>query len=300
MRGQWRAAVRAVCVLAAVVRPSKDQKDRKHALMITESTPATANPARLNAAPFNAGSTAALALLWHAHNCAQDAGTDLWDFALETVTLYEAGLTISDLRWLVAKGFAVHGQETSVYGGLHRSFRPGAGFFFEPTTCIVLTSEGVAFAEHLLRTLVATSPTAPPPFETTAHGNGQTPGHDNHAPATHDSSGSATAAVKPRWNLLQRELCLGVRVVKRFRVPAHVQQLIICAFEEEGWPAHIDDPLPCRRDIDPRARLHDAIHRLNGHQINRLLRFKGNGSGTGVSWELRRADTGNNRHQIAT
>jgi len=68
-------------------------------------------------------------MLWHAYTCAQDAGADLWDFALEIVTLYESGLTISDLRWLVAKRFADHGQESSVYGVPHRSFRPGAGYF---------------------------------------------------------------------------------------------------------------------------------------------------------------------------
>src|SRR5262249_26296993 len=75
-------------------------------------------------------------------------------------------------------------------------------------------------------------------------------------------------------------------VVKRYRVPARNQELILSAFEEEGWPEHIDDPLPVRYDIDPRMRLHDAIHRLNGRQINRLVRFKGNGTGTGVFWEL--------------
>ncbi len=78
---------------------------------------------------------------------------------------------------------------------------------------------------------------------------------------------------------------LGDMVVKHFRVPAQIQQLILSAFEEEAWPEHIDDPLPGHGDIDPRARLHDAIHRLNGHQTHRLLRFKGNGNGTGVCWE---------------
>jgi hypothetical protein len=50
-----------------------------------------------------------LALLWQAYRHTRDAGADLWDFALETDRLYETELTISDLRWLVAKGFAEHG-----------------------------------------------------------------------------------------------------------------------------------------------------------------------------------------------
>jgi hypothetical protein len=83
---------------------------------------------------------------------------------------------------------------------------------------------------------------------------------------------------------MRRELCLNGEVVKRFRVPAQNQELILGAFEEERWPEHIDDPLPVSGDIDPRTRLHDAINRLNGCQTNRLLRFLGNGTGTGVCW----------------
>ena len=119
--------------------------------MTTKSTPSACNAARSRTAPIDGNSRVGLAMLWHAYTCAQDAGADLWDFALEIVTLYESGLTISDLRWLVAKRFADHGQESSVYGVPHRSFRPGAGYFFEPTTCVVLTPGGAAFADHYLK-----------------------------------------------------------------------------------------------------------------------------------------------------
>src|SRR5262249_816907 len=61
-----------------------------------------------------------LALLWHARDCAQDAHASLWDFALEIDKLYEAGLTITDLRWLVVKGFVERGAETSASGDAHR------------------------------------------------------------------------------------------------------------------------------------------------------------------------------------
>src|SRR5271157_6088775 len=104
------------------------------------------------AAPLiDANLRAGLALLRQAHLYALDAGADVWDFALENDHLYETGLTISDLRWLIAKRFAEHGQEMSFYGDPHRSFRPGAGYFFEPTTCVVLTPGGAAFADHFLK-----------------------------------------------------------------------------------------------------------------------------------------------------
>ncbi|MGO9923367.1 MAG: hypothetical protein ACLQIB_52790 [Isosphaeraceae bacterium] len=255
--------------------------------MTTKSTPSAGNAARSRTAPIDDNLRVGLAKLRHAYSCAQDAGSDLWDFALEIDTLYETGLTISDLRWLVAKRFADHGQESSVYGGPHRSFRPGAGYFFEPTTCVVLTSSGAAFADHYLKTLAA-SPQPTLPIETASLAGGQTAELENEPPAAHHLNGSTTAACKPCWNSMRRELCLNDMVVKRFRVPAQIQQLILGAFEEEGWPGHIDDPLPGSGDIDPHTRLHDAIHRLNGHQAHRLLRFRGNGNGTGVAWELRR------------
>jgi hypothetical protein len=76
--------------------------------------------------------------------------------------------------------------------------------------------------------------------------------------------------------------------VKRFRLPARNQELVLAAFEEEGWPPHIDDPLPSRLDHDAKQRLHDTIRRLNQHQINRLIHFRGDGRGCGVLWESRR------------
>ena len=86
----------------------------------------------------------------------------LWDFALENDRLYETGLTISELRWLVAKGFAEHGQDTSFYGDPHRSFRPSRGLTFVPTTCFVLTPQGAEFASRAWKYPL---PVEPPSFQ---------------------------------------------------------------------------------------------------------------------------------------
>jgi hypothetical protein len=94
--------------------------------------------------------------------------------------------------------------------------------------------------------------------------------------------------VKPRWDAVRRELSVAGLIVKRFRVPARNQETILGVFEEEGWAEHIHDPLPATLDIDAPTRLHDAINRLNRCQINPLVRFHGDGKGTGVFWELRR------------
>jgi hypothetical protein len=82
--------------------------------------------------------------------------------------------------------------------------------------------------------------------------------------------------------------------VKRFKVPARNQELILTAFEEEEWPSQLDDPLPPTARVDSKQRLHDAIVRLNRKQKQELLVFRGDGTGRGIIWEFR------NCHQIDT
>ena len=131
-------------------------------------------------------------------------------------------------------------------------------------SCFVLTPAGVALArgEGAAARKRGTPAQAPPPAEPRA------------APPK-----------VPRWDAECRELRWGAKLVKRFRVPAPNQELVLAAFEEEGWPPHLDDPLPNNSSTDPKQRLHDTIKRLNRRQVNRLLYFRGDGSGTGVLWE---------------
>jgi hypothetical protein len=75
------------------------------------------------------------------------------------------------------------------------------------------------------------------------------------------------------------------RLVKRWRVPAANQELVLAAFEEDKWPQHLDNPLAAQGVTSARERLRDAIHRLNGCQSVCTLRFHGDGNGLGVTWE---------------
>jgi hypothetical protein len=265
--------------------------EKNGATMTKSDPPSSPGAAFSRTALIDGMSHLGLALLSRAFAYARDAGGDVWDFALEIDRLFEAGLTISDLRWLVAKGFVDHGQESSVYGSPHRSFRRGDGFSFDPTTCVVLTPRGSAFVAQCLN-----APVVPPlsisPIETMSLAEGETPALDDGLPAHSGHMKIILVPSRPCWNSSRRELSLDGVVVKRYRVPAHNQELILSAFEEEGWPEHIDDPLPVSHEIDPHTRLHDAINRLNRCQTNRLLRFHGNGSGTGVFWDLRRTKAG--------
>jgi hypothetical protein len=218
-------------------------------------------PGYSNGLPISGGIRAALALLQRAQDCAKDAQAPAWDFALEIGQLYAAGLTITDLRWMVAKELVEHGDETSVHGNEHRSFAPSRGLNFLPTTCVLLTIKGAALAARE-----------------------NTPPVDD-IPAPSGLSHPQTS-LKPQWDATRRELSLGGRMVKQFHVPARNQELILSAFQDEDWPETIDDPLSDEIDIDPKTRLNDAIYRLNRRQLACLLRFHVNRHGSGVCWSL--------------
>ena len=89
----------------------------------------------------------------------------------------------------------------------------------------------------------------------------------------------------PFYDQERRALWVGSRLVKRFKQPAPTQHTILSAFQELGWPARIDDPLPRAAGQDPKLRLGEAIKRLNRHQQQRLIRFRADGTGTGILWE---------------
>jgi hypothetical protein len=195
--------------------------------------------------PINTHLLAGMDLLWQAYCYAQDATVDLWDFALEIDKLYATGLTISDLRWLVAKEFVEHGRESSVYGASHRAFHPGADFVFDSRTCVVLTTSGAAFAGAFLNHSIG-SPQRSLVGATSSIAGGETRVLENQPADAVNLNRSRYFAYKPCWHRARRELWLDRIVVKRFRVPAQNQDVIVSAFEEDGWPAQIDDPLPIK------------------------------------------------------
>lgn len=208
-----------------------------------------------------------LLILLEAFESAKELHYDVWDFAVEIQNLRSAGLTGSDLRWLLCKGYVEQAIENTQPKAAQRTFQPLGNLMLGEASCFVLTMAGV--------TLVRGGNSAVP----AGHG---TP---NLIRAPSDWETAIVPKV-PRWDATCRELCWGLIVVKRFRLPASNQELVLAAFEEEGWPRHIDDPLPSPRDCDPQQRLHDTIKRLNRHQVNPLIRFRANGSGNGIFWEL--------------
>jgi hypothetical protein len=115
------------------------------------------------------------------------------------------------------------------------------------------------------------------------------------SPGQHGSSICAVqqsdpAATRPIYDGEKHSLSLNGFEIKKFRWAASNQERILSAFQEEGWPRRIDDPLAQDSKVDPKSRLHDTIKCLNRSQIHQLIKFRGDGTGQGVLWEIQNPD----------
>ena len=203
----------------------------------------------------------AFSLLYDAAQYAVDASCSPWEFAIPFAELQEMGIRTNDVRWLVCRNWLMHGQDISTPGDEHRMVRERAGAVFDSHSCFTLTTEGQQLVANRLRS----------------------PGLNAHHLRVTDRV--AIQSNGPCWDASRHELRLGRQLIKRFRWPALNQETILAAFEEDGWPAKIDDPLSLKPDLDPKRRLADAIKCLNRNQEARLLKFRGDGTGEGVLWD---------------
>jgi hypothetical protein len=92
----------------------------------------------------------------------------------------------------------------------------------------------------------------------------------------------------PVWDADARQLWFRGRLVKEFRQPAPHQTRLLDVFQEQGWAnRHIDDPLPLcagEQAEDAKARPHDTVKNLNRGLAPGTIRFRGDGTGQGVTW----------------
>jgi hypothetical protein len=206
---------------------------------------------------FHAG----LAALREAYEYAGELERSVWDFAVEIQVLRATGMTNSDLRWLVCRELVEHASEITRDFQATRAFRPTGMLTFTKRTCFVLTETGAVHTYHVHGAAAQSREPEQPRIATTC------------------------SPPVPEWDKERQELRLEDHVVKHFKVPAPNQELILASFQEECWPPRIDDPLPPHPDQNAKRRLHDTICTLNRHQIHRLIRFSGDGSGEGVRWD---------------
>ena len=163
-------------------------------------------PTTITLEPQTAGShrefQAALEQLARAATYAVDADRSPWDFAVEIESLTDVGLTTSDLRWLVSKGYLEHAYEITGDGDAQRRFQPCRHLAFGKRTCFVLTDLGTRLAAPQGLGVARTCPDALP------------------AAAGTPSSPGKSAGCLPSWDNQRRILRVGGRIVKQYRVPS--------------------------------------------------------------------------------
>jgi hypothetical protein len=203
-------------------------------------------------------------MLYEAAIYAADVDRSRWDFGLELDFLTDAGLSPSDLRWLMCNGYVEHAKEVKSNDSRSRKFDSNSHSFTR-TSCFVLTDAGHSLVHQLLSGNVEEA--CPDPTTMLS------------------SSESMHTAMKPFWDRDRQELRVGSQIVKRFVVPAPSQEIILAAFQEDDWPECIHDPLPQREPAEAPDKLQDAIHSLNQNQRSELIRFFADDE-KGICWEF--------------
>jgi hypothetical protein len=177
-----------------------------------------------------------------------------------------------DLRWLAARGYVEIGPPKisfDVQTRLAVAQNSSPGY---TTSQYILTKEGAVLASYILANM-------PPPCQIRSERNSKI-----EPPSWAADVLQMRFERKPNWDFRRKELRLGGCVIKQFRWSAANQEAILMAFEEDGWPPRIDDPLPPKLNQDSKRRLHDTIKCLNRSHKKRLIRFSGDGTGEGVLW----------------
>lgn len=219
---------------------------------------------------------AALRLLDQARCDAVFSGADRWQLAVPVEKLLDLGVPRDHIRWMDATGWIELGHEVRQRSGVRRVYAKSQRSNDPVVWCCVLTSLGEVIARSCRGAELAGDSFVDVSASRELANHGSSNGHAN---------GSANVAHTPMWNAQRRILSLGGQTVKCFRGRAPNQVKILSVFEEEGWPAAIDDPLPPSKATDTKRRLHDTIKSLNRNQIHALLRFRGNGTGEMIAWE---------------
>ncbi len=208
-----------------------------------------------------------LAILWRAFHFARDLNVSPQEYSVGYDSLENAGLTLIDLRWLLARGLV---EVRPISSGSEVAIGSPQLFLEKAPVGLILSGAGVKLADRLFLK------TVPPEVY-------PSPSVNEHMPV---GEAIKLTEEKPHWDRERKELCFAGLIIKQFRWSAVNQETILMTFEEDGWPPRIDDPLPQNPNQDPKQRLHDTIKCLNRNHKKRVIRFRGDGTGEGIRWLL--------------
>jgi hypothetical protein len=201
------------------------------------------------------GRSIVLATLRDAALAALSCNVDRWQFAIELEYLLAHGGTVTTVRQLQCEGLIAAALEVSTGNSAQRQFRQLKNLSLPPKVCLIFLAELRDRAEAALQ------------------------------PGSSAINATRLRIDVPHWDRRSRVLRVGDKVAKHLNRPAKSQVIILDAFEEEGWPQSIYDPLPPAAGIATKRRLHNAINRLNNGLLP-VIRFHGNGDGQAICWDL--------------
>ena len=204
-----------------------------------------------------------LQILVEANEYSSDLTISPWAFSVGFSEASMMGINLNDLHWMTRRNWIQcrHGKrELFNEGFVQHEIVKGSEF--------IILSSGIMALRSAQKEDVAAVPLH---SLKVSHANGYTLSDDFST---------------PKWNVERRELTVSGTVVKRFRWPAPNQEMILSVFSEEGWPSRIEDPLPQGKGLDPKRRLGDTIKCLNRNQNVNLIRFRGDGTGEGILWDI--------------
>lgn len=90
--------------------------------------------------------------------------------------------------------------------------------------------------------------------------------------------------IKPVWDGYHGRLFWGKEIIRKVHDPLSATNIVavLDAFQEQGWPERIVDPLPGGRNP---LRLQETIKTLNGKLIQKRIVFFGPGTGQHICWK---------------
>lgn len=200
---------------------------------------------------LSTGKIVALERLARACGDAKDVKKSIWQFAVKLQRLLDLGVSESDLRWLIARRFAEQALEVTRPGDRERSFKGVAAPSFANNSCFVISHAGLVF-------------------------------HQRYGVA----AGSSAGASAIRWDAACRELRVDGKLAKRFIRVARAQWAVLNAFQASNWQRLAQIECPTNGHRDPTHRLREIVAELNKGLDQSLIRFRMDGSGNGVIYDL--------------
>jgi hypothetical protein len=92
-------------------------------------------------------------------------------------------------------------------------------------------------------------------------------------------------ADRPLWNAAEGDLWWHGELIKQFRHDAADQRCVLNAFQRQCWVRRIADPLPAKIGRNRKVHLRETIKSLVRGQDPLRIRFRGDGTSTGLRWE---------------